>query len=169
MSCDRRCEQRLTTLANSGIFGYINYLVEKDRKYILNTLVNGTWLRGCACNSQRQPAPRSTYSGQLLTTAIDRSCTSRVPRLRLGWSGSRRRQEERGLRRQGGGQGRRAEEARRRAELRPEQGLRLTRRHCPHPMGHPRPSLARQLPPPQVCASPSQLVARRVARSSCNC
>lgn len=25
----------------SGIFGYINYLVEKDRKYILNTLVNG--------------------------------------------------------------------------------------------------------------------------------
>ncbi|CAF9924577.1 MAG: glutamine--fructose-6-phosphate transaminase (isomerizing) [Heterodermia speciosa] len=24
-----------------GIFGYINYLVEKDRKYILNTLVNG--------------------------------------------------------------------------------------------------------------------------------
>jgi glucosamine--fructose-6-phosphate aminotransferase (isomerizing) len=28
--------------ANSGIFGYINYLVEKDRKYILDTLVNGT-------------------------------------------------------------------------------------------------------------------------------
>jgi len=27
---------------NSGIFGYINYLVEKDRKYILDTLVNGT-------------------------------------------------------------------------------------------------------------------------------
>jgi hypothetical protein len=26
---------------NSGIFGYINYLVEKDRKYILDTLVNG--------------------------------------------------------------------------------------------------------------------------------
>ena len=25
----------------SGIFGYINYLVEKDRKYILDTLVNG--------------------------------------------------------------------------------------------------------------------------------
>ena len=24
-----------------GIFGYINYLVEKDRKYILDTLVNG--------------------------------------------------------------------------------------------------------------------------------
>ncbi|KAK7632418.1 glucosamine--fructose-6-phosphate aminotransferase [Phyllosticta citricarpa] len=24
-----------------GIFGYVNYLVEKDRKYILNTLVNG--------------------------------------------------------------------------------------------------------------------------------
>jgi len=26
---------------DSGIFGYINYLVEKDRKYILDTLVNG--------------------------------------------------------------------------------------------------------------------------------
>lgn len=25
----------------SGIFGYINYLVEKDRKYIIETLVNG--------------------------------------------------------------------------------------------------------------------------------
>jgi hypothetical protein len=25
----------------SGIFGYINYLVEKDRNYILQTLVNG--------------------------------------------------------------------------------------------------------------------------------
>jgi hypothetical protein len=25
----------------SGIFGYINYLVEKDRNYILNTLING--------------------------------------------------------------------------------------------------------------------------------
>ncbi|CBX90231.1 hypothetical protein LEMA_uP063570.1 [Plenodomus lingam JN3] len=24
-----------------GIFGYINYLVEKDRKYILDTLING--------------------------------------------------------------------------------------------------------------------------------
>lgn len=29
------------TLFSSGIFGYINYLVEKDRKYILETLVNG--------------------------------------------------------------------------------------------------------------------------------
>ena len=26
----------------SGIFGYINYLVEKDRKYIIQTLVNGS-------------------------------------------------------------------------------------------------------------------------------
>ena len=34
--------KRLTTPSNSGIFGYINYLVEKDRKYILDTLVNGT-------------------------------------------------------------------------------------------------------------------------------
>jgi hypothetical protein len=29
------------TFVSSGIFGYINYLVEKDRKYILDTLVNG--------------------------------------------------------------------------------------------------------------------------------
>jgi glutamine---fructose-6-phosphate transaminase (isomerizing) len=27
--------------SHSGIFGYINYLVEKDRDYILKTLVNG--------------------------------------------------------------------------------------------------------------------------------
>jgi hypothetical protein len=29
------------TMGNSGIFGYVNYLVEKDRKTILDTLVNG--------------------------------------------------------------------------------------------------------------------------------
>ncbi|KAF5542139.1 GFA1-glucosamine-fructose-6-phosphate transaminase, partial [Fusarium phyllophilum] len=29
------------TITISGIFGYINYLVEKDRKFILDTLVNG--------------------------------------------------------------------------------------------------------------------------------
>ncbi|KAF5572512.1 GFA1-glucosamine-fructose-6-phosphate transaminase, partial [Fusarium pseudocircinatum] len=28
-----------------GIFGYINYLVEKDRKFILDTLVNGHLLQ----------------------------------------------------------------------------------------------------------------------------
>ena len=28
-------------MGNSGIFGYVNYLVEKDRKTILDTLVNG--------------------------------------------------------------------------------------------------------------------------------
>lgn len=34
--------RRLTgTAYSSGIFGYVNYLVEKDRKYILDTLVNG--------------------------------------------------------------------------------------------------------------------------------
>ncbi len=26
----------------SGIFGYVNYLVEKDRKFIIDTLINGT-------------------------------------------------------------------------------------------------------------------------------
>lgn len=30
-----------TSFFRSGIFGYINYLVEKDRDYILKTLVNG--------------------------------------------------------------------------------------------------------------------------------
>jgi hypothetical protein len=30
--------------SSSGIFGYINYLVEKDRKFILDTLVNGQQL-----------------------------------------------------------------------------------------------------------------------------
>ena len=28
-------------LLHSGIFGYINYLVEKDRRFILDTLANG--------------------------------------------------------------------------------------------------------------------------------
>lgn len=27
----------------SGIFGYVNYLVEKDRKFIVDTLINGMW------------------------------------------------------------------------------------------------------------------------------
>jgi hypothetical protein len=27
---------------HSGIFGYVNYLVEKDRKFIIDTLINGT-------------------------------------------------------------------------------------------------------------------------------
>ena len=31
----------IASYPRSGIFGYINYLVEKDRKYILDTLVNG--------------------------------------------------------------------------------------------------------------------------------
>jgi glucosamine--fructose-6-phosphate aminotransferase (isomerizing) len=29
----------------SGIFGYINYLVEKDRRFIIDTLLNGKWLK----------------------------------------------------------------------------------------------------------------------------
>lgn len=33
--------RQLTRAFCSGIFGYINYLVEKDRKFILNTLING--------------------------------------------------------------------------------------------------------------------------------
>lgn len=27
----------------SGIFGYINYLIERDRRYIVDTLLNGQW------------------------------------------------------------------------------------------------------------------------------
>jgi hypothetical protein len=34
-------EHMRLTFSRSGIFGYVNYLVEKDRKYILDTLVNG--------------------------------------------------------------------------------------------------------------------------------
>jgi hypothetical protein len=34
-------EDPVLTALLSGIFGYINYLVEKDRKYILDTLING--------------------------------------------------------------------------------------------------------------------------------
>ena len=34
-------EEQTTNPYNSGIFGYINYLVEKDRKFIVDTLVNG--------------------------------------------------------------------------------------------------------------------------------
>jgi glucosamine--fructose-6-phosphate aminotransferase (isomerizing) len=30
------------SLSYSGIFGYVNYLVEKDRKFIIDTLINGT-------------------------------------------------------------------------------------------------------------------------------
>lgn len=33
----------------SGIFGYINYLIEKDRAYIIQTLVNGAWLIPLFC------------------------------------------------------------------------------------------------------------------------
>ena len=40
MSCKRPIDLRLTN--GSGIFGYISYLVEKDRKFIIDTLVNGT-------------------------------------------------------------------------------------------------------------------------------
>lgn len=46
---------KLTTHLHSGIFGYINYLVEKDRKYILNTLINGE-------SCERGELPRSLFS-----------------------------------------------------------------------------------------------------------
>ena len=36
---------------SSGIFGYVNYLVEKDRKFILDTLINGTF------EMARRPCP----------------------------------------------------------------------------------------------------------------
>jgi glucosamine--fructose-6-phosphate aminotransferase (isomerizing) len=39
----------------SGIFGYINYLVEKDRKYILDTLING--------KLSSNPFPRRAFHG----------------------------------------------------------------------------------------------------------
>lgn len=42
-STEFRCRIQTDQNDNSGIFGYINYLVEKDRKYIVDTLVNGKW------------------------------------------------------------------------------------------------------------------------------
>jgi len=39
----RTTAERQANMGNSGIFGYVNYLVEKDRKTILDTLVNGMY------------------------------------------------------------------------------------------------------------------------------
>lgn len=47
----------MLTKKSSGIFGYINYLVERDRKFILETLLNG------------KPSP-SNANTQLLTICI---------------------------------------------------------------------------------------------------
>jgi hypothetical protein len=44
----------------SGIFGYINYLVEKDRKYILNTLINGK----CPCPTTPRALQQSGGAAQ---------------------------------------------------------------------------------------------------------
>lgn len=71
---------------SSGIFGYINYLVERDRKYILDTLLNGE------CDA-----------GFEFWLFADRSVTCRplevgIPRLRLSGSGHRRQQEAGNLR-----------------------------------------------------------------------
>ena len=43
-------------LSRSGIFGYVNYLVEKDRKVILQTLING----------KPSPAPRRRPAATIL-------------------------------------------------------------------------------------------------------
>lgn len=81
-----------STLANgtpSGIFGYINYLVEKDRKYILNTLINGK-----STHPLRLPPSSSTSSSssspQHPANPHHRPPASRVPWLRLGRSRHRR-------------------------------------------------------------------------------
>jgi hypothetical protein len=64
---------RKLTLSVSGIFGYINYLVEKDRKFILDTLVNG------------QPPLlgriQLSHKDCMLTLSGCRSVTSRVSRI----------------------------------------------------------------------------------------
>lgn len=52
-------------MSNSGIFGYINYLVEKDRKTILDTLVNGMLSRDPG-HSQGQRQAQSADSEQVL-------------------------------------------------------------------------------------------------------
>lgn len=61
VSTDRRGTEA-DDATTSGIFGYINYLVEKDRKYILDTLVNGTWLRGWAICLQILSVKRSAVT-----------------------------------------------------------------------------------------------------------
>jgi len=38
----RRSHADINLSPASGIFGYVNYLVEKDRKFIIDTLINGT-------------------------------------------------------------------------------------------------------------------------------
>lgn len=43
LPCQSRAQQQADDDCHSGIFGYINYLVEKDRKYILDTLINGAY------------------------------------------------------------------------------------------------------------------------------
>lgn len=49
----RPCPRDSLTRNNSGIFGYVNYLVEKDRKFILNTLVNGKFPRNSTARLPR--------------------------------------------------------------------------------------------------------------------
>jgi len=80
---EQKWHVRRLTAPLSGIFGYINYLVEKDRKFILDTLVNG-----------KQSSRQSSEGEIRLTDMLARPLPTRVQRLRLGWSRSRRRQEE---------------------------------------------------------------------------
>jgi len=61
---------QLRFISHSGIFGYINYLVEKDRRYIVDTLVNGRY--------------RSTSSLTRLSDAdlvYSRAVEIRIPRI----------------------------------------------------------------------------------------
>ena len=61
-----RSRQRCSTKADespSGIFGYINYLVEKDRKYILNTLINGKSPRSFLHPASPSPLPPHRLRG----------------------------------------------------------------------------------------------------------
>ena len=68
-------ERMRLTFCPSGIFGYINYLVEKDRKYILDTLVNGTKLHSYCRQCIAEEKTR------LISLFHDRSFAARVPRL----------------------------------------------------------------------------------------
>ena len=69
-SIGREKEHRLIAIVlDSGIFGYINYLVEKDRKFILDTLVNGQ----CSCsppNIQRFPSSPSKSCNLLIPLSL---------------------------------------------------------------------------------------------------
>jgi hypothetical protein len=73
-------------LFSSGIFGYINYLVEKDRKFILNTLINGM----LAYTIAQRPTLSKLFADLLLVQACPVSSTEDTTLLVLPLMATRR-------------------------------------------------------------------------------